>query len=44
MVTVVAAVDQARGWGSAEAAVSTEQVDHHHLLSTMSVSSCENNL
>lgn len=32
VATVVAAVDQARSWGSAEAAVSREQVELHHLL------------
>lgn len=32
VATVVAAVDQARGWGSAEAAVSREQVERHRLL------------
>lgn len=32
VATVMAAVDLARGWGSAEAAVSREQVDRHSLL------------
>uniref|UniRef100_H3DPY6 Ig-like domain-containing protein n=1 Tax=Tetraodon nigroviridis TaxID=99883 RepID=H3DPY6_TETNG len=35
VATVVAAVDQARGWGSAEAAVSREQVELHPRLPSL---------